>query len=232
MSKLASMAFAALTLALAACGASGGSTAPGDPSERRAAACPPERKGDGLLVNQRYDMEDILAAQQWREDIPPASCAGSLARYVPEFPESYGLAPDSKPYVMNSDQVYLSVGELPDELLNEYGTANLPQGYPLLFVELVRFSDEEIAKARQWMAENPDGYKTYDIDGREAYLMSGLAIMRPGKGDRIGTSLIGFPEGNIVAKVAHQAIMQRDEVGLRPGHIAYETMSDILDSAG
>lgn len=231
MSCLFKIASCALAFGLSGCGGSAGPTDGGDSrADAGNAACPPERKGDGLMVSQRYDLDDVVAAGQWREDIPPRSCAGELGALLPDFPDNYGLAPASKPYVMNNQQVHIAVGELPDPLVTENGVANYPSDHPVIQVELLRYTPEEMSKVRDWMLENPGSYRTYPINGTDTHLIGyEMALVRPGKTDRIAAGLIVLLDGNIVAKVSHPDLFKYDEGIFEPGSIVYRTMSDILN---
>ena len=221
-------------LTLTACG--GGNEAVGEDGSKsaanRSAECPPEQKGDGIMVSSRWDYEAIQKAQNWQTEIPPRSCAGSLSRYVPEFPEGYGLAPSHRPYVMNDNQVFLTVAELPEQLVNEHGTANVPQGLQMLSVEILRYTGDEIAKLQTWMENNPDSYRTTQVDGKAAYLMGGMALTRLEKKDRLASGLVVILDDNVVVKVFHPDVYRMATEVLEPSGIVYEITKDILDRAG
>ena len=220
-------------LLLSACGGSGdGGTGNFASSGDRGAECPPEQKGDGLMVGSRWNFEDLEKAQNWQVEIPPSSCAGALGELIPDFPAGYGLMPNNKPYVMNNQQVYLLVAEVPDQLKNEYGGAFIPENHAGLGMEILRFTSDEKSKTRTWMEANPGSYRTTEVDGHEVYLMSAVALARPNKRDRMGGGLVALLSDNIVVKLTHPEVYRQDSDVLKPGGIVYDTMKTILDKSG
>ena len=223
-------------LLLSACGSAGkdgtGQAEAGSAGGERSAECPPVRKGDGVLVSSRWDFEDLERFQNWQETIPPANCAGALGKLIPDFPEGYGLTPNNKPYVMNNEHVYLLLAKVPDQLKNEYGGAYIPENMTKLGLEILRFTPEEISKAKGWMADNPDGYRTTEVNGLEVYIMGAMALIRPGKPSRMGGGLVAFLDENIVVKIKHPDVFRPDAEALAPGGIVYDAMNAIIEASG
>lgn len=190
--------------------------------------CPPAQKGDGVLVGSRYNYEDLLAANQWRTDMFPRDCAGALGALVPDLPAGYGVRPNYKPYVMKTDQVYVAYAALPEPLYLEDGNPNIPPDLDSIDYEIVQFKAEEIATLRDWMTQNPDNYTTGEISGDPVYFLGGFGSGRPGKGDRLSTSLHAFLADNVVVRVSHKGLFsQRGE--LEPPPLVVAVMGDIIN---
>lgn len=212
---------------LAGCG---GDTPGERPSGQASADCPPIQKGNGIMVSSRYDYDDLQKANQWRTDMFPASCAGSLASMIPDLPDGFGVAPTTKPFIMTEDHVHLGYGELPEELFLEDGITNYPPNLNLIEFEIVRFTDDEMKTIRDWMDANPKNYMTGEVRGEPVYLIGGFGTGRPGKGDRLATSLHAFPSDNLVVRVSHKSLFtQRGGLELSP--LVERVMGDILDGA-
>jgi hypothetical protein len=192
------------------------------------ADCPPAQKGNGIRVGSRYNYEDLLAANQWRTDMFPRDCAGELGALVPDLPAGYGVRPNHKPYVMNNDQVYVAYAALPEPLYLGEGNPNIPPDLDNIDYEIVRFTAEEIATLRDWMTQNPDNYIAGEIGGEPVYFLGGFGSGRPGRGDRLSTSLHAFLADNIVVRVSHKGLFsQRGK--LEPPPLVVAVMSDIID---
>ena len=217
----------ASVLTLAACGAP---SMGGGEAGRSAANCPPERKGDGLMVGQRYDYEDLMRANRWRAEMFPSSCAGSLAMYVPDMPEGFGVMPTHKPFIMNDNQVHLIYAEMPETLYNEDDIAITPMDMERIEFEIVRFTSDEMKLVQDWMSENPNGYLSGNLNGTDVYLIGGFGTGRQGKGDRLATSLHAFLPGDIVVRVSHKSLFsQRGGLELSP--LVETVLGDILERA-
>lgn len=221
----------AAIICLAACG---GTSEGGNGSATRSAGaidCPPEQKGNGIMVSSRYDYEDILEANSWREEMYPSACAGALANLVPDLPEGFGVKPTHKPYVMNDNHVYFAYAELPEPLYLEEGVPNQPRDMEMIEYEIVRFSSDEIATLKTWMTANPDNYLTSSVRGHDVHLIGGFGSGRPGKGDRLATSLHAFLDNNIVVRISHKSLFTQ-RGGLEIAPLVESVLGDILQGAG
>lgn len=219
----------AITLAmLTACG--GGDENTSNRGGSASADCPPDQKGNGIMVSSRYDYDDLLKSNQWRTSMFPSKCAGSLAKYVPDMPEGFGVVPTHKPYIMNDNQVYVAYGELPDPLYLEDDIANIPVDMDRIEYEIVRFDDEDLAKLTSWMEENPDNYLSGEVDGHAVHLIGGFGSGRPGKGDRLATSLHAILDDGIIVRVSHKSLFtQRGGLQLSP--LVERIMGDIISQS-
>ena len=230
MGRLGGIGVALAVVTLAACGGSGGDQGTSGRAVSAGADCPPEQKGNGIMVSSRYDYEDLLEANRWRSKMFPSNCAGSLADYVPDMPEGFGVVPTNKPYVMNGEQVYVAYGELPDPLYLEDDIPNVPVDLNRIEYEIVRFNDEEMVTLTTWMSENPDNYLSGSINGQDVYLIGGFGSGRPGKGDRLATSLHAILDGGIVVRVSHKSLFSQ-RGGLQISPLVEQIMGDILNGA-
>lgn len=222
----------AATIALGACG--GGSDASseksgGGESAAKAGNCPPVQKGDGILASSRFDYEDLLESNSWRDEMFSKSCAGSLGAYVPDMPEGYGLVPTVQPYIMNEDQVYLAFGEIPEPRIDETsGQARIPMDMDRIDVEIRRFSADELSEAKTWLAANPGEYFTAEIAGETVYLVNGMGFGRMGKGDKMLTALQAFLDNGVVLRVNHKSIYNPSG-GVNISPLVERVMSDMLN---
>ena len=226
------LALAAATIALGACGGSAENPSNGS-GERSAVAsgdCPPVQKGNGIAVGSRFDYDDLLDSNRWRDEMYSKSCAGSLAAYVPELPDGFGVVPTTKPYIMNEDQVYLSYGEIPEPRIDEMsGQPNVPADLDRIDVEVRRFSADELAEAKEWLAANPKDYVTAEINGETAYLVNGFGFGRMGKGDKLLTALQVFQDNGVVLRVSHRSLFN-SAGGLTISPLVERVMSDMLSA--
>ncbi|MEL6859899.1 MAG: hypothetical protein AAFO74_16040, partial [Pseudomonadota bacterium] len=108
----------AMACVLAACGGQSFDDA-GSGSKLANADCPPAQKGDGLLVSSRFNYDDLLESNKWRETMFARDCAGDLGKLIPDLPAGFGVIPTVRPYIMNEQQVYLAYAPLPDPLYND-----------------------------------------------------------------------------------------------------------------
>lgn len=129
---------------------------------------------------------------------------------------------------MNNEQVHLAYAALPDPLYLEEDIPNVPLDTDTIEYEIVRYSNAEIASLRGWMAENPTDYFTGDVQGTPVYLLGGFGTNRPGKPDRIATSLHILLDDNIVVRVSHKSLFsQRGGLDISP--LVETIVSDIID---
>ncbi|MEO1660457.1 MAG: hypothetical protein AAFR51_05680 [Pseudomonadota bacterium] len=220
--------FAAVS-ALNACGVAGDDSAGAKGTAQAGEInCPPAQKGNGIAVSSRFDYDDLLDSNRWRDEMYSKSCAGSLAAYVPDLPEGFGVVPTVQPYIMNEDQVYLSYGEIPEPLIDEEsGQPNVPADLDRIDIEVRRFSADELTEARTWLAANPKDYVTAEIDGETVYLVNGLGFGRMGKGDRLLTALQVFQDNGVVLRVSHRSLFN-SAGGLSISPLVDGVMSDML----
>ena len=227
------LASAAAIFALGACGGSAenpsnGAGAANNEGTRAAGACPPVQKGNGIAVESRFDYDDLLDSNRWRDEMYSKSCAGSLAAYVPDLPEGFGVVPTMQSYIMNEDQVYLSYGEIPEPRIDELsGQPNVPADLDRIDVEVRRFSTDELAEAKAWLAANPKDYMTAEINGETVYLVNGLGFGRMGKGDKLLTALQVFQDNGVVLRVSHRSLYT-SAGGLTISPLVERVMSDML----
>ena len=193
------------------------------------ADCPPVRKGDGLMVGTRFDYEDLAEMNSWRETLFERSCAGALGDLIPDLPAGHGLVPDPRPYIMNDTQVYLSYAPLPDPLYFDE-IANVPADLDRFSFEIVQFSDDEMTKLQTWLAQNPDSYVSGRVADQDVYLLGGFASIRPGKGDRLATSLHLFVGKNTVVRISHKSLFTQTP-GLQISPIVESYIQDITERA-
>ncbi|MFN3211990.1 MAG: hypothetical protein ACE37M_02685 [Henriciella sp.] len=221
---------AVATIALGACG---GGNAPGVSGSKTSAAtdCPPEQKGNGVMVSSRYDYEDLIEANKWRTEMFPAACAGSLAALVPDLPSGFGVKPTHKPYVMNDEQVYVAYARLVEPLYLDEETANVPIDVETIEYEIVRFTDEERTTLADWMTANPDSYLSGSVAGHDVYLIGGFGSGRPGKGDRLATSLHALLDDNIVVRISHKDLFSQ-RAGLDVPPLVETVLKDIIAGSG
>ncbi|MEM7728439.1 MAG: hypothetical protein AAF311_04105 [Pseudomonadota bacterium] len=186
----------------------------GEPSSRSAPGqaeyCPPDKKGSGISVASRYDYEDLLEAGKWRTEIFPRRCAGELGAIVPDLPDGYGLAPSSRPYIMNADHIYLEYADMEGVVDNGEAMDNVPQGNDRIFFEISRYSADELARLRQWMAENPDNYLTRTVDGQTVYLMAGVGIFFQERTIRVPAGLTAIYDNGLLIRLSHASMFTRD----------------------
>lgn len=219
----------AAATALTACGVAGN-----DGGEAKGTAqagdknCPPAQKGNGIAVSSRFDYDDLLDSNRWRDEMYSKSCAGALAAYVPDLPDGFGVVPTVRPYIMNEDQVYLSYGEIPEPRIDEEsGQPNVPADLDRIDIEIRRFSAEELTEARTWLAANPKDYVTAEIGGETVYLVNGLGFGRMGKGDKLLTALQVFKDNGVVLRVSHRSLFN-SAGGLSISPLVDGVMSDML----
>lgn len=193
------------------------------------ADCPPVQKGSGLMVGSRFDYEDLAEMNTWRDTLFSRSCAGALGDLIPDLPDGHGVVPDSKPYIMNDSQVYLSYAPLPDPLFLDE-VANVPPDLDRISFEIVRFSEEETTKLQTWLEQNPDDFLSGRVADQDVYLLGGFATLRSGKGDRLATSLHFFIGDNTVVRISHKSLFTQT-TGLQISPIVESYIRDITERA-
>jgi len=202
-------ALAASLLALSACGdedqgggSKGGSTA----------YCPLDKSGEGSVVSSRYEYQDLLEAGKWRSEIFPRDCAGALGALIPDIPDGYGLAPNSRPYIMNPEHVFLRYAETKGAVDNPDGPSSIPPGNSIISFEISRYSPEELAMLRQWMLDNPSDFLTRTVDGETVYLMAGVGIFFQQRTIRVPAGLTAIYDDGLLIRLNHSSMFsnQRD----------------------
>lgn len=215
--------------AITALGACGGSSNGSASADRKVAEgeCPPAQKGKGIAAGSRYNYDDRIASNEWRDAMYSKSCAGSLAAYVPDLPDGYGLVPTIWPYIMNENQVYLSYGEIPEPRMDEVsGQPNVPLDLDRIDIEVRRFSPDELTQAKTWLSANPQDYLTAEVDGKTVYLVNGLGFGRMGKGDKLLTALQMFQDNGVVLRVSHRSLYN-SAGGVTISPLVEQVMSDM-----
>ncbi|MGB3456737.1 MAG: hypothetical protein WBG08_08540 [Litorimonas sp.] len=162
------------------------------------------------MVASRYDYEDVLAAGKWRTEIFPRSCAGALGAIIPDLPDGYGVAPTSRPYIMNSEQVYLEYAEMDGVAEMGEGMDFVPQGNDRIHFEISKYSADELARLRQWMADNPDDYLTRTVDGRTVYLMAGVGVFFQERTIRVPSGLTAIYDNGLLIRLSHASLFTQD----------------------
>ena len=198
-------------------------------SKEAKANCPPVQKGNGLMVGLRFDYDDLAEMNTWRETLFARSCAGALGDLIPDLPDGHGVVPDTRPYIMNDSQVYLSYAPLPDPLYIDE-MANVPPDLDRINFEIVQFSDEEMTKLQSWLDQNVDEFLSGRVADQDVYLLGGFATMRPGKGDRLSTSLHFFLGQNTVVRISHKSLFTQTP-GLQISPIVESFIRDITERA-
>lgn len=194
----------AMTCVLVACGGQSFDET-GAGSETANADCPPVQKGNGIAVSSRFNYDDLLESNRWRDTLYARDCAGALGALIPDLPSGYGVIPTVRPYVMNEQQVYLAYAPLPDPLYIDE-VPNIPLDIKRMDFEIVQFSADEMSKLKAWMAQNPSDFFSGQVGSREVYLIGGFAATRPGKGDRLSTALHLLLENNTVVRISHKSL--------------------------
>lgn len=207
---------------------------PGDAGASAGAGqgCPPE-VGNGVLVNQRVNVEQAMPFTQWRDDYPPLECAGELASLIPAMPEGYALAPSvmTRPPLMGDDHVAMTLGVPSDPRTTPDGTAIAPT--EVLIFEIIRYSPEEIAQFRQWFDANPGSYRQLSIEGRDIMMAPAGATLVPGRTTRIGAGMTRFLGEDLVLQVSYTNMFDDQRSGAleRGDTDGARLMLDILDLA-
>lgn len=200
--------------------------------------CPPAARKGGLSVSSRVNIEEAMKYTQWLLVYPPQSCAGSLAGMIADLPDGYGLAPSSltRPPVMGEDHVAFSLGEVPDALTTQNGTANVPLDMKRIDYEILRFSPEERATLDAWLAGNKASFITKTFEGQQIYLAGALATMRPGKPGRIGAGITVLLRNNLLLRMSYTDMIAElggkdNPVPDTQGNIALEFLADLISRA-
>lgn len=198
-----------LLVILSACGESGT-----DPSSPDASAmdtnCPPAPKSGLSGIQRAGGMDSFEKYSKWQIALPPKSCAGELASYIPDLPDGYGLPPSVRPPIVTPGHVYLKYVEIPpltgDQALEMISFGNQPQ----FEFEIVKLTNEEATKFRDWFKENKASYREYPIEDRMFYALGGGGWYMPGNklSGGIGTIL----DNNVLIKFTMPKIYADDSV--------------------
>lgn len=219
--------------ALAACSPGAGGVDDGGAARSGSAlGCPPE-VGGGVLVSQRVNIDEAMPFTQWQDDYPPRECAGTLAGLIPDMPDGYALAPSvmTRPPIMGDDHLAMILGKPPEPRNTPDGTAIAPT--EVLIFEVVRYTDEEMARFRDWFEANPDAYISLSIDGRDIMLAPASATLIPGRTKKIGTGLTRLLGDNLILQVSYTGMFDDQRSGALEGGDTdgARLMLDILDRA-
>lgn len=199
----------AIALLLAISGCSNDSSEVAD----AAASCPPAPKSGLSAIKRAGGVENFEKYRKWQTSLPPESCAGDLAAFIPALPEGYGLPPNVRPPIFNEQHVYLRYVKMPESLqgdaLEMFNFAQQPQ-YEF---EIVQLTKEQADKFKTWLADNPKSYSEYPIEDRMFYATGGGVWYMPGHKltGGIGTIL----KNNVLIKVSMPR-MYADETVAEP----------------
>jgi len=142
--------------------------------------CPPAPSSSLSALDRVGGIENLEKYSKWQTELPPLSCAGALAGYIPKLPAGYGLPPMSRPPIMMDGHVYFRYIEMPEakdgESLETLNFALQPQ-YEF---EIAQLTAEEAGRFRSWFRDNPKSWSEYSIDGRMFHATGGGALYMPG----------------------------------------------------
>jgi hypothetical protein len=225
-SAIVTALFAGL-LALSACGDEGANDGT---RAGTAEYCPPDVKGQGVMVSSRYDYEDLLAAGKWRDTMFPRDCAGTLGAILPDLPPGYGVAPNVRPYIMNSEHVFLRYAETKGAVDNPDGPSAIPAGNDIIAFEISRYSQDELGQLRTWMADNPDDFLTRTVDGKTVYLLAGVGVFFQDRTTRVPAGLTAIYDSGLIIRANHPSMFtNRRDDPIAPQALAL--MSDMMQRA-
>ena len=108
--------------------------------------------------------------------------------------------------------------------------ANVPPDLDRINFEIVQFSDEEMTKLQTWLDQNQDDFLSGRVADQDVYLLGGFATVRPGKGDRLATSLHLFIGNNTVVRISHKSLFTQTP-GLQISPIVESYIQDITERA-
>ncbi|MEL6414538.1 MAG: hypothetical protein AAFQ15_06315 [Pseudomonadota bacterium] len=201
--------------ALTACGG-GNSTSNSNTASN---GCPPAVKNENsLLVSGRYEggIDAMIEWNQWRDELPPRSCAGSLGNLMPSLPEGFGVFPELKPPIMSEDHIYISYARMPDDLSPDPVTTQPrpPVDNEIINIELVIWSNDEMTNFERYLSNAREGsdYLKYNLNGQPVYSIAEYGAFPTT--DKMSRGLMMRFPGNLVAKVMHKDI--------------YSTQGDVL----
>ncbi|MGJ8563550.1 MAG: hypothetical protein ACSHXY_08350 [Alphaproteobacteria bacterium] len=125
-------------------------------------------------------MENFEKYTKWQTELPPKSCAGSLASYVPDLPPGYGVPPNVRPPIMMDGHVYFKYVKIPEgvtgDALEMINFGQLPQ----YEYEIVQLTAEQAATFKDWFAGNPKSHTDYITGGRTFSAVGGGGWYLPG----------------------------------------------------
>ena len=135
--------------------------------------CPPQAKSGLSAIQRAGGIESMEKYSKWQTELPPKSCAGSLASYIPDLPEGYGLPPNTRPPIMSDGHVYLKYVQIPDNATGEaLDMINFAQ-QPQFEFEIAQLTTDEAKLFTDWFANNPKSYSEYPVEGRMFYATGG-----------------------------------------------------------
>lgn len=160
--------------------------------------CPPEPSSSLSAIDRMGGLDNLQKYSIWQGSLPPKSCAGSLASYIPDLPDGYGLPPSSKPPIMKEGHVYLRYVKMP---ISKNGEApELPNMslQPQFEFEIVQLSKQQASTFRKWFKENPSSYSEYLIGNRMFYATGGGVLYM--QGHRLSGGITTILANNILIK--------------------------------
>jgi hypothetical protein len=185
------------TLMLFGCGAENQDPLRSD-SNALSDRCPPEPENSKSGIQRTQNYASFEPYSRWQKELPPKSCAGSFASYIPDLPAGYGLPPSVRPPLMTEGHVYLKYVQIPenidDEALELINFASKPQ----FEFEIAQLSSDQANKFKQWLKNNPKSHTIYNIEGRQFYGVGGGGWYVPG--NRLTGGIGTILDNNVLIK--------------------------------
>jgi len=194
------------------------------PSSQKAASsdCPPVSKPGLSAIQRAGGLESLEKYGKWQTELPPKSCAGGLASYIPDLPEGYGLPPSTRPPIMNDNHVYLKYVEIPENVTGDaLDLINFAQ-QPQFEFEIARISDQEKEVFDDWFTKNPKSYSEYVAGGRRFYALGGGGWYM--KGHRLTGGIGVILDNNVMIKFTMPRIYADTEVA-RPTALMFHEIA-------
>ena len=142
--------------------------------------CPPAPKSGLSAIQRAGGIESFEKYGKWRTSLPPKSCAGDLASFIPDLPTGYGLPPNVRPPIVTDGHVHLRYVQIPtitgDQTLDTIGFADQPQ----FEFEIVQLTNDQATKFKDWFKKNKSSYTEYPIENRMFYAVGGGGWYLPG----------------------------------------------------
>lgn len=143
-------------------------------------ACPPPPTKSMIGLKRAGGIENFEKYSKWQTQLPPKSCAGGLANYIPDLPEGYGLPPNMKPPLIMDGHVHLQYAKLPEDISGDQWKMVNGGGQDRFQFEIVQITQADTDKFKAWFDANPKSYSAYEIEGRTFYALGGGGWYMPG----------------------------------------------------
>lgn len=142
--------------------------------------CPPAPKPGLSAIERVGGMNSFEKYSQWQTALPPKSCAGDLASFIPDLPPGYGLPPSVRPPLITESHVYLKYVKIP-AASNDQSLAMINfAGQPQFEFEIIQLSNDQAVTFSAWLKNNKQSYTEYPIEGRMFYAVGGGGWYLPG----------------------------------------------------